>query len=96
MSRDDPLDPACVAQDLEVVRDGRLADVAAGREVARTHFGAVAQLAQDRQAGRVRGGLQQQDVGVGLSLHAATVLTDVYIVKYKYRTSRCVPRSRAP
>ena len=30
---------------------------------------AVAQLAQDREPGRVGGGLEQADVGIGLALH---------------------------
>ena len=77
-------DPAGVAEDLEVVRDGRLADVAAGGEVAGADLGDVAQLAQDREPGRVGGGLEEEDVGVGLALHAANVLTSVYIVKYQY------------
>ena len=64
-------DPAGVAEDLEMVRDGRLADVAAGGEVAGADLGAVAQLAQDREPGRVGGGLEEQDVRVGLALHMA-------------------------
>ena len=67
-----------------MVRHGRLADVAAGGEVARADLGAVAQLAQDREAGGVGGGLEEQDVGIGLALHPTNVLTDVYIVKYQY------------
>ena len=67
--RRSPVDPAGVAEHLEVVRDGRLADVAAGGEVAGADLGAVAQLAEDREPGRVGGGLQEQDVGVGLALH---------------------------
>ena len=67
-----------------MVRDGRLADVAAGGEVARADLCAVAQLAEDLEPGRVGGGLEQEDVGVGLALHPATVSTNVYIVKYQY------------
>ena len=51
------------------MRDRRLAHVAASGEVARADFGDVAQLAQDREPGRVRGGLEQEDVGIGLALH---------------------------
>ena len=64
------IDPTGVAEDLEMVRDGRLADVAARREVAGADLRGVAQLAQDRQPGRVGGGLEEQDVGVGLAFHA--------------------------
>ena len=71
-----------------MVRHRRLADVAAGGEVTGADLGAVAQLAQDRESGRVGGGLEEQDVGVGLALHTPTVLTDVYIVKYQYSTHR--------
>ena len=53
----------------------------------------VAQLAQDRESGRVGGGLEEQHVGVGLAFHPATVLTNVYIVKYQYSTSP-TPTSR--
>ena len=68
-----------------MVRHGRLADVAARREVTGADLGGVAQLAEDREPGRVGGGLQEQDVGIGLALHfSATVLTSIYIVKYQY------------
>ena len=79
------IDPAGFAKDLEVVRDRWLADVAAGREVARAHLGTIAQLAQDGESGRVGGGLQKLDIGVGLAFHVSTVLTKVYLDKYQYR-----------
>ena len=78
------LDPASLAQHLEVMRHGRLADVAAGREVAGTHLGAVTQLAQDRESCRVGGGLEQQHVRIRLAFHPVTVLTNVYLDKYQY------------
>ena len=72
------------------MRDGRLAHVAACGEVTRADLVAVAQLAEDREAGGVGGGLEEQDIGVGLALHVDNVLTDAYIVKYQYdkRTAR--------
>ena len=63
-------DPAGVAQDLEVVRHGRLADVAAGVEVAGADLVGIAQLAQDREPGRIGRGLEQEDIGVGVALHS--------------------------
>ncbi len=66
------------------MRDGRLADVTAGGEVAGADLGKVAQLAEDRESGRVSGGLEEKDVGVGLALHVPTVLTDAYVDKYQY------------
>ena len=47
-----------------MVRDGRLADIAAGREVAGADLGVAGQLADDRQAGRVAERLEEADVGV--------------------------------
>ncbi len=80
-----------------MVGDGRLADVAARREVAGADLVAVAQLAQDRQAGGVGGGLEEPDVRVGLAFHGDNVLTSVYIVKYQYsRTPQPSPRSHPP
>ena len=72
------------------MRHRRLADVAAGREVAGADLGAVAQLAQDRKSGRVGGGLEQQDIRIGLAFHGVTVLTNVYIDKYQYMHRRPV------
>ncbi len=68
------------------MRDRRLAHVAARGEVARTHFGDVGELPQDRESGRIGRGLEEPHVRVGLTFHPATVLTDVYIVKYQYTT----------
>ena len=77
--------PTGVAQHLEVMGDRGLADVAAVHEVAGADLVGVAQLAQDREPGRVGGGLEQAHVGVGLALHrSTTVLTSIYIVKYQY------------
>lgn len=47
-----------------MVRNGWLADVAAGGEVAGTDLGRTGQLADDRQAGGVGEGLEQPNIGV--------------------------------
>lgn len=65
--------PSRLAKNLQVVRDGRLGDVAARREVARADDPFCAQLAKDRQPGRVGGCLEEPDVGIGLSFHRAAV-----------------------
>ncbi len=57
-------DEAGFAQDPQVVRDGRLADVAGRGEVARARLGLGGKLADDREAGGVREGGQEADVGV--------------------------------
>ena len=49
--------------------DRRLADVAARREIAGADLTKIAELAQDGEPGGVGGGLQEEDVGVGLTLH---------------------------
>ena len=69
-----------------MVRDRRLADITAGREFAGADLVEVAQLAQDRQARGVGGGLKEQHVGIGLSFHRVTVLTSIYLDKYQYRS----------
>ncbi len=61
--------PTGVAQHLEVMGDRGLADVAAVHEVAGADLVGVAQLAQDREPRRIRGGLEQAHVGIGLALH---------------------------
>ena len=58
------LDHAGLAEHAQVVRDGRLADVAAAREVAGADLLGAGQLADDRQAGRVGEGREEADVGV--------------------------------
>ncbi len=80
--------PAGLGQHLEMVRHGRLADVAAGREVTGTDLSRRAQLAEDRQPRGVRGTLEQPHVRVGLSLHSTRVLTSLDIVKYQYVLNR--------
>ena len=68
-----------------MVGDRRLADIAAGREVACADLSAVTQLTQDREAGGISRRLEQQDIGIGLALHLGhTVLTYVYLDKYQY------------
>ncbi len=80
------MDPASLSQDLEVVRHGRLAHIAASREVAGAYLCAIAQLAEDGQPGRIGGRLEEQDIRIGLAFHGLTVLTDVYLDKYQYIT----------
>ena len=67
-----------------MVRDGRLAHVTALCEVAGANLVAIAQLAKDRESRGISRSLQEQDVGIGLTLHEITVLTSVNIVKYQY------------
>ena len=76
------------------MRHRGLADVAAGSEVAGADLVAVAQLAEDGEASRVGGGLEEEDVGIGLSFHAATVLTSIYVDKYQYNTTGMGPGRR--
>jgi hypothetical protein len=76
-----------------MVTHGRLGDLAAGREVARTDAIIVGQLPQDRQAGRVRRSLQEEDVWVARPLHGRMVLTTIDICKYQYATH--LPRRRS-
>ena len=81
--------------DLQVVRHGGLADIAAGGEVAGAHGLFLAQLAEDREPRRVGGGLEEQDVRIGLALHLErNVLTNDYIVKYQY-SGTVLPRDPA-
>jgi hypothetical protein len=71
-----------------MMRDGRLAHVAASREVAGTDLARADQLADDREARRVAKGLEELDVGVdqgGLrSGHISIISTIIYIDKYQY------------
>src|SRR6476659_20104 len=64
-------DPARFAEDLEVVADCRLSDVAAGGEVAGADAAAGRELAEDRESGGIGGALEEEDVGVGRTLHFA-------------------------
>ncbi len=48
-------------------------------QVAGAHLTQVAQLAEDGKPGRVRCGLQQQHVGIGLSLHSLDMVLTVPI-----------------
>jgi hypothetical protein len=71
-----------------VVRDRRLADVAARREVARAHLARPDQLADDGESRRVAEGLEELDVGVeegGVRTgHDGIISTNIYIDKYQY------------
>jgi hypothetical protein len=58
------------------MRDRRLADLAAGGEVAGADSVLLAQLAEDREPRGIRGGLQEQDVRVGLALHVENQCID--------------------
>ena len=70
------------------MRDRRLADVAAGREVARADLATPGELPHDGQAGRVAQGLEELDIGVDQgrfrAWHADMVSMDVYIDNYRY------------
>ena len=67
-----------------MVRDRRLTDLAARAKVARAHVPLLAQLADDRQAGRVRERPEEQDVRVGGLLHASIISTNFDIDKCRY------------
>ena len=67
-----------------MVRDRRLGHVMTDRDVAGAHGAGQGKLPQDGQPDRVGSGLQQEHVGFDLSLHAASVLTTVYLDKYQY------------
>lgn len=69
------LHPAGLPKNLQVMRDCRLGDGAAGREVARTHGAFVAQLAKNREPGAVGRCVQQRDIGIRLSCQAITTVT---------------------
>ena len=71
-----------------MVRDGRLADVAAGGEVAGAHLGAVAELAEDRESGRVGGGLEEPHVGIGLALHVGDCIDRCLYCQVSIQQSR--------
>ena len=78
-------DPARVAEDLEVMRDRRLADVAAGGEVAGADLGDSRSAGGGSRVGSGRpqpGGAGRRDRSGASS--RSNVLTDVYIVKYQY------------
>ena len=66
-----------------MVRDRRLADVAAAREVAGADLAVLGQLPDDGQAGRVGKGLEQLDLGVDGALHADILSTNFDIDKYQ-------------
>ena len=97
------VDPAGVAEHLEVVRHRGLADVAAGREVAGAHLGARRSAGAGSRAasGRRRPGAGARPDRSGAS-SSATVLTSVYIVKYQYSPTtragakRCRPMPCRP
>jgi hypothetical protein len=63
-------DPAGLAQDPQVMRDRRLRDVIAAGDIAGTDRASQRELTEDGQPYRVGGSLQEQDLGIGLTLHA--------------------------
>lgn len=67
-----------------MVTDGGLRDVTARGEVAGAHSVGRDELAKDGQPARVGGPLEEQRVRIRRSLHPATVLTTIDIVKYQY------------
>lgn len=69
-----------------MVGNRRLADIAARGEVAGTDKRFGAQLAEDRQSGRVGCSLEEEDVRIGLAFHALTISTAIYIVNRRYST----------
>jgi hypothetical protein len=72
-------DPAGLAEHLQVVADGRLSHVAAGREIACADAVPGRELTKDREPGRVRRALQEQGVGIGESFHRVQILTRIDI-----------------
>jgi hypothetical protein len=62
-----PADERCVAQHFEVVRDSRLADLAAAREVTRADLSLNCQLPHDCQASAVCQRPQHSNVGIEAS-----------------------------
>ena len=62
-------DPTGLAEDLEVMADRRLGDVAAGREVACADAVRGGELPQDGEPGGVGRSLEEDDVGICLALH---------------------------
>ena len=81
-----------------MMRDRRLAHVAASREVAGADLARPHQLAHDRKAGRVAKGLEELDVRIddgGLrSCHASIISTIIYIDKYQYCAVHFMEQSR--
>jgi hypothetical protein len=77
------------------MRDGRLADVATRREVARADLARSAQLAQDGESRRMRERLEKLDVGVDEigrgARHAAIVSIVVYIDNHRYMADHVTP-----
>ena len=78
-----------------MVRHRWLGHVVAACDVACADRAGQGQLTEDGQADRVSCGLQEQDLGVGMALHPASVLTNVYLDKYQY-THTTNPRQEIP
>ena len=77
------------------MRDGRLGHVVPARDVAGADRACQGKLSKDGQPDRIGCGLQEQDLGVGMALHPASVLTNVYLDKYQY-THTTNPRQEIP
>ena len=75
--------------------DRRLGHVIAARDVAGTHMAGQRQLAQDCQSDRVGRGLQEQDLGIGLALHAVQCIDKCLFSKYQYSAPCCPTRRPA-
>jgi hypothetical protein len=77
--------------------DGRLAHVAATREVAGADLGCSGEFADDREPGWVRERLEEPDVRVKergfRSCHASIISINIYIDKYQYDPYR-LPRAQ--
>src|SRR4051794_21927413 len=70
-------DPAGLAEHLQVVADGWLSHLAAGREVAGADAVPGRELAQDREPGRVCCALEKQCVRVVDAFHLVAILTRI-------------------
>ena len=67
-----------------MVRDGRLADVAAGREVAGADLGLGRELADDGQAGRIGQRGQEPDVGIERDRSSVRAMMAQHIDEIRY------------
>ena len=76
------------AQDLEVVRDGRLADAAAVRQVAGARLAVGGQLADDGQPSRIRESREESDIGIEIlrscAYHRRTISVVIDIDNHRY------------
>jgi hypothetical protein len=76
-------DDTRLSQHLQVMRHGRLGDVAAGAEVAGADGPVGAQLADDREPDRIGQCLEHTDVGIERTIHALIISTPLYIDNHR-------------